>query len=222
MKRAPLIFLVAMGLYFAALSLPFEKAEGSTRVPLDLAGVEALVVESKARVHIELREGAPALAQYDDIDESLFRATRRGDTLYVHAAHSGYPSATLQLPTVLKRIQLPNGEIAIQGAAGVEALEVASDGSVSVSGKVGHLSLRAVPGREPCEEGCGELQVEQGDIAVLDVDAGDARVVLGDPGRIGAATIRLGRHGRVTVEEADRLDHLHLVRSGAAPPEASE
>lgn len=234
MKLALPVFAVAMGLFFAALAVPFPREDNRRLHPLDLAGVETVVVEGDGGARVEFSPGLAPRAETQGDPQAQVRAVRRGHTLFITAAGSeGAMTVWLRLPPAVRRIEMASGDVTTGREARLEALDLRVRGPVDFKGDAGRLRITSLAGAQDCKgRYCPGIGISSGRIDDLVVRSESLVVHLEEPDDLGRVHLVLGPGARVRVGDARRLDHIRIERvarvtadtdtKDAIPPEASE
>lgn len=229
MRLARATFALAVGLFLAAIATPFPREQKQVVVPLDLDGVEAVVVESDGHVHIGLDSRKPAQAESRMFGEVSVRAVRRGNTLFVSQTGAAEAPAPvwLTLPPTLARIDLASGTLEVAEYDRLARLEVTTRGSLEFSGDADVLQVVSDGTDKGClGQYCPGVSIQAGVINELHVVSTGNLVALEQPATLGRVRLVLGPGAQLRLGATDRLDHIVIERvpgqADATPPEASE
>jgi len=218
MKFAPWVAGAALGTIVVALSTANAIDAPEKTTLLDVSGIDTLEVASNRSIDIEIDSGKPARAKYDDSTKSRLRVHREGNRLVVDSELDGYVEFQLSVPASVHRFVLDGGKVHTKET--LPEVEFLAKGDVTWNGNAGRLVMRDIKDRKkgPCK--CNYVL----DFSVAGT-IGDAwfyspngQLHLSAPDEVGQVHAWLGPKGNVSLENARRFDHIHLVDSEDAMP----
>ncbi len=214
MKRTGLTFLAAMGLYVAALVLPREAPDDLVTLPLDLAGIEEVVVVSPSGVGILFVSAASPQLEYPVGKDHQVTVTREGRRLRIVSDSKQYQALSIRLAPTVRRLVAP--EAMIVAKVGLEALAIETTGELRWDGDVASLSINDAT---PCPGSCvSQLDIRSGRIGHLSVTSRFSQVSLAHVDTISRTTLTLGREARFSIDQASRIPDITLLPHPADPP----
>lgn len=214
MKLALPTFAAAMGLYLAALTVPFEREGTGTEVaPLDLDGVEVVVVEGDAGAYVDFSSRQSPQAEVRGRPLPQLRAVRRGHALFITVTGPDGPrTAWLTLPPTVRRLEMATGNVSAGREPGLAALDLQVRGPVEFTGDVEALRITSLGGDDTCRGYCPGVDVSAGRIGDLRVASQSLAVHLAAPDGLGRVHVQLGPKARLRVGDTVRIDHIRLER----------
>ena len=223
MKLAPWIAGAALVTVVVALSTAKAVNPPERTTMLDVSAVDTLEVHSNRNVEIEIDSRVAASARYKDSTDSSVRTRRQGSRLVVSAniADGNYEDLKVSVPASVSRFVLDEGQILTKEH--VPMVEVLVRGRVNWNGDAGRLVMRDAKDRSHARAcACGTnttFSVGGGRINEALFYSPMGHVELGKPDAIGVVYAWLGKEGAVSMEDAQRFDHIHLVKSKAEMPD---
>jgi len=219
MKFAPIL----AGGTLAAVLLAFATAQPVVppeRVAaLDVSGIDTLRVRSNDELQIVVDDAKKPTVSHPDSTKSTLKLRREGSTLVVDYQKEGNAGLLrLTVPPSVHRFDINGGRITAK--VPMAEAEVLSPDELSWDGDVRRLVLRdtakvsarlPAPGKEECDLCSPGLANVDGHIGVLRVYSPKAQLMLAHPDNIGIVYAWLGSDGSVSMNNARRFDHIHVM-----------
>jgi hypothetical protein len=215
MKRTPLAFLAAVGLYLAATVLPREEPGDHVTVPLDMHGIVEVEVDAASGMDIQFTTAAPELRYPVGADHHV-TVTRQAGRLRITSDVTRYQALEIQLPATVRKLVVTDATI--DADIGLDTLVIEAGDNLRWSGNVGKLTVidgfaqEAQPPAAECAPFCGlSLTFDDGDIGELAVTTRHSSVVLANVDTIRQTRLTLGKGAQFSLSGATRIPDITLL-----------
>ncbi|MFT3807236.1 hypothetical protein [Arenimonas sp.] len=220
MKLAPWLAGTSLALLLATVATAKYADPASKTVALDVKGVHILEVRGDADVSIEISARRVPSYTYRVAEGNDVSVERVGERLMIRAKSGSSMNLGIAIPPTIDTFVVEGA--GFEAEAPIERAIIGASGYVHWSGDVDKLVFH--DGGVPCD--CktrphGNFTVRKGRIGELQVLSGGADVNLHRPSTIGKAELRLG-DGDLTVNNARRLEHIHLIADPAGPDDEDD
>jgi hypothetical protein len=219
MKFAPILAGATLGAVLLAFATAQPVVPPERVDPLDVSGIVTLRVRADEHVQILVDDAKKPTIAYPDSTKSTLRLRREGNTLVVDYGHESNDGVLrLTVPPSVHRFDITEGSVTAR--VPMAEAELLSPDQMSWDGDVRRLVLRdtarvskrlPAPGKEECDGCTAGLASVDGHIGVLRVYSPRAQLSLDHPDNIGIVYAWLGSEGSVSMNNARRFDHIHVM-----------